>query len=221
MITLSGHQPCYLPSLQLFAKMNKSDVFMHCGHLQFRAGSWHHRNYIRLYGRKHLLGIPIQKPHIKPIRDAWFADQKWKERHLKAMALEYHDAPFFGDYYPTIRDILYSRFHPHSLEQLNIDLTNTIAKWLDIETLMTDSANWHFEGDAVSMIIQMCHAINADRYLSNMGAMAYLTPIEEERMADAGVSHDWIDFKDPDEHPLSVVHHLFTIGPEAVKRLIQ
>ncbi len=197
--------------------MAKSDVFMHCGHLQFQQGSWHHRNYILLNGKRHLLSIPIQRPHIKPIRDAWFSDQRWKERHLKTIALAYGDTPYFDVYYPTLKDIIYCS-HPHSLEQLNIDLTITIARWLGITTAIRDGAYWHFNGDAIDMIIQMCRVVDADRYLSNEGAKSYLSPTEEKRLEDAGIWHQWTTFVDPDDpEPLSAIHHLFKLGPDAVE----
>ncbi len=215
---LSGHQPCYLSSLQLFAKMAKSDVFMHCGHLQFQSGSWHHRNYILLNGKRHRLSIPIQRPHIKPIREAWFDDDYWKKDHLETIALAYGEAPYFDDYYPTIKEIIYC--HPHSLERLNIHLTNQIARWLGVSCKIVDSGNWCFAGDAIDKIIQMCKVMDANVYLSNEGAKDYFSPTEEERLLSAGIHPWWLDFKDPDEEPLPAIHHLFTLGPKAAK-LIQ
>ncbi len=233
---LSGHQPCYLPSLGLFAKMAKSDMFMHCGHLQFQRKSWHHRNYILLNGKRKLLSIPVHDSFPMPIRDVWFEDH-WKKDHLETIALAYGDAPYFEDYYPTLKVIICD--HPHSLEQLNVDLTITIARWLDITTSIRDSAYWHFNGDAIDMIIQMCRAVDADRYLSNEGARlvehyagpemgeplgkpvrvtGYLSPTEEKRLQDAGIWHQWMTWKDPDNpEPLSAIHHLFLRGPDAAE----
>ncbi len=211
---LSGHQPCYLPSLQLFAKMNRSNIFMHRGDLQYLHGSWHSRNYILLRGKRHLLSIPIQRPHIKPIRDAWFADQKWKKKHLETIALAYGEAPYFDAYYPILKEVIYR--HTHSLEQLNIELTWYLARWLDINVHAVDSANWHFNGDAVDTIIQSCQAVGADRYLSNEGARSYLSRAEEKRLEDAGIWHQWMTWVDPDDpEPLSAIHHLFHLGPKA------
>ncbi len=221
---LSGHQPCYLPSLQLFAKMAKSNLFMHCGHLQFQQGSWHHRNYILLNGKRHRLSIPIQRPHIKPINDVQFSDQEWKKQHLRTILQAYGRAPFFKSYYAVLVQILCD--HPHSLEKLNIDLTKEIAIWLGVDTPNVTSAWWHFDGDAIDKIIQMCQAVDADRYLSSEGAQDYLSTNEELRLQDAGIYHNWLVWKDPAEKedppqkPLSAIHHLFMLGPEAA-RLIQ
>ncbi len=214
-MNLSGHQPCYLPSLMLFAKMKKSDFFIHCGHLQFKHRSWHHRNFILLNGERHRLSIPISRPHIKPIRDVWFADQKWKEQHLKTIALAYGSSPFFEDYYPTLKDIIYSNHR--SLEKLNISLTNHIARWLGVEIKLGSDRPLNLHGDAVDKIIQMCKAVGAKSYLSNEGAKDYISSPEARRMIAAGILPEWLDFKDPDEEPLSAVHHLFTSGPEAAR----
>ena len=210
---LSGHQPCYLPSLQFFAKMAKSDVFMHCGHLQFQRRSWHHRNYIFLNGKRHLLSIPVHAQGLRtPIRDVWFDNPHWKKKHLETIALAYGKAPFFDDYYWTLKDIIYE--YPHSLEILNINLIYAISLWLGIRIKIVDSAHWHFEGDATEKIIQMCEAVGADAYLSNEGARDY---INECRLYKSGIRHTWLDFKDPDGEPFSAIHHLFMLGPEAAR----
>ncbi len=95
-----------------------------------------------------------------------------------------------------------------------------MAAWLGIKTPCVDSACWDFDGDAVNMIIQMCQAVNADQYLSNEGAEDYIDTCREMRMWESGIHHEWLDWKDPDEKPLSAIHHLFTLGPEAA-RLVQ
>ena len=114
-----------------------------------------------------------------------------------------------------MKEIIY--YHPHSLERLNIELTLFIARSLGIETTICDSAQWHFEGadDAVGTILQMCEAVGANAYLSNEGSRAYITLLKEVRMRIAGVMHQWLEFDDPDPQPLSAIHHLFMLGPEA------
>jgi hypothetical protein len=195
--------------------MAKSDIFMHCGHLQFRRGSWHHRNYILLNGKHYRLTIPIKKaPLNTPIRDVRFAGEVWKEKHLATLAFAYGHAPFFEMYYPVIKDLIYAF---STLEGLDIELINQIAFWLGIKTQIVDSRGWNFSGDAMDMIIQMCKAVGADAYLSNPGAAAYIDLEEEDRTEKEGVKHGWLDFKDPDEEPLSAVHHLFVRGPETAR----
>ncbi len=195
--------------------MAKSDFFIHCGHLQFEHRSWHHRNFILLNGKRFMLTIPIQRPHIAPIREVGFLDQEWKKRHLRTILQAYGKSPFFKDYYPGLIKILCA--HPHSLEQLNIDLTNQIALWLGVDVKLGSDRPLNLQGDAVDKIIQMCKAVGAKSYLSNEGARDYISSPEARRMIAAGILPEWLDFKDPDEEPLSAIHHLFTLGPEAAR----
>ncbi len=156
-----------------------------------------------------------------PIRNAWFADQVWKTEHLRTITVAYGKTPFFNVYYPELKEIIHS--HPSSLERLNIELSNKLADWLGVTTPMVDGGKFNFSGDAVEMIIQMCHEVGADAYLSNTGSKAYIFGMEEERMRLAGIEPKWLSFIDPcpeNEEPLSVVHHLFHLGPEAA-RLIE
>ncbi len=197
--------------------MHRSDVFMHCGHLQFQKGSWHHRNYILLNGERKLLSVPTHCRFGDPIRDAWFDDPHWKNDHLETIALAYGDAPFFDDYFPTLKEIILG--HPSLLERLNIELTTQIAEWLGVTTRTLEGTAWHFDGDAVDKIIQMCKHIGADTYLSNEGAKDYIDTNMLVRMFECGVHHLWLEWKDPDEEPLSAIHHLFTRGPEAARLL--
>ena len=214
-MVLSGHQPCYLASLGLFAKIAKSDVFMHGGHLQFQRSSWHNRNCILLNGKRHFLSIPIKRPHLRPIRDVVFSEGSldWRKIHLKTLYQAYERAPFFDYYFPILKEILYS--HESSLEKLNIELTNQIARWLGIKTPTFSGHSWHFEGNAIEKIIQMCKAVGADTYLSNTGAEAYIRLKERILLDKAGIKSQWLRFKDPDEEPLSVIHHLSWLGPKA------
>ncbi len=176
-----------------------------------------------------MLSIPIQGPSLRPIVDAWFKDEYWKKDHLETIAQAYGNAPYFEHYFYRLKDIIYT--HPHSLERLNVALTNQIAQWLDVRAGIIDSHDWHFNGDAVDKIIQMCKAVDADRYLSNEGAEEYLSPNEELRLQDAGIYHNWLVWKDPDAQdpdeepdpqkgPFSSIHHLFNLGPEAARLIL-
>ena len=225
-IILSGHQPTYLPSLGLFAKMKDSDIFMHCGHLQYEDGSWQDRNRIQgVNGEfvslrvptKHTLGDSIRNVYLAPEWHRFPGGKTTKgvrDQHLKSMSHRYAKEPYFANYYPGIAKILGSDFA--LLDTLCRSLTDQIAEWLGIKTRIIDSANWHLGGDAISKIIQMCQAVGADTYLSNSGAADYIGQVEEERFREAGIKHAWINYADPDDVPLSVVHHLFMRGPDVL-----
>ena len=220
---LSGHQPCYLPGLQLFNKMMHSDVFMYTPHCQFQRGSWHHRNYID----SGLLTVPVHGKLGVPIDEVKIDFSKnWQKKHLRSIEIAYGNDPFFNDYFP---DIKYCIESAETLYKLNSHLMNHITSWLRCDNFdrLTYSTENNAEiraiKDPVDMIIAMCKHVDADTYLSNKGARAYIGPDEEERMLRAGITHQWQDFTTPNygQTPevnngrLSVIDLLFAKGPEA------
>lgn len=221
---LSGHQPCYLPGLQLFNKMMHSDVFMYTPHCQFQKGSWHHRNYIDsglltvpVHGK---LGVPIDEVRID-------FSKNWQKKHLRSIEVAYSKYPFFDDYFPDIKYVITNC--DGTLADLNIGLMNRLTTWLrldDYNRIYYSTENYrHIRAikDPVDMIIAMCKHVDAGTYLSNEGARAYIGPDEEERMLRAGITHKWQGFTTPNygQTPevnngrLSVIDLLFAKGPEA------
>ena len=214
---LSGHQPTYLPGIQLFNKIALSDTFMHCGHLQYQAKSWHSHNFIRTCE----LTVPIHKTFGDQINQVTVADGPWRRKHVKAIEMAYRGFRFFDDYFPVLKDIIMGDWN--FLDALNRILIGQIVYWLGIKTRIVDSAQWQFEGDAVDKIIQMCKAVGATEYLSNEGARSYIGYPQEERMKEAGITHCWQKFVHPiygqdtrmNDGRLSVIDLLFRHGPGA------
>jgi hypothetical protein len=214
---LAGHQPCYLPGIQLFNKIALSDVFMHCGHLQYQSKSWHSHNFIRTCE----LIVPVHKTFGDQINQVTIADGRWRRKHVKAIELAYQGFRFFDAYFPRLKDILMGDWT--ILDTLNRKLIDAIVEWLGFKTKIVDGAQWHFEGDAVGKIIEMCHAVGADEYISNEGAQAYIHYPQEELMLDAGIKHRWQKFNHPvygqdtqvNDGRLSVIDLLFRLGPGA------
>ncbi len=214
---LSGHQPCYLPGIQLFNKIALSDVFMHCGHLQYQAKSWHSHNFIWT-GE---LIVPVHRTFGDQINQVTIADGRWRRKHLKAIQLAYEGFQFFQTYFSLLKEII--EWDWNFLDALNRRLIDAALEWLGIKTKIVDSASWHFEGDAVQKIIAMCRAVGATEYLSNEGAQAYIHYPQEDAMKEAGITHRWQKFAHPvygqemkiNEGRLSIIDLLFRFGPEA------
>lgn len=214
---LSGHQPSYLPGLSLFNKIALSDIFMHCGHLQYQAKSWHSHNFIRTCE----LTVPVHKTFGDQINQVTIADERWRRKHVKSIETAYKGFRFFDDYFPGLKEII--EHDCTLLDTLNRKLIDKILGWLGIQTKIVDSTQWHFDGDAVDKIIAMCKAVGADEYLSNDGASAYIGYAEERRMKEAGITHRWQRFNHPvygqdmkmNDGRLSVIDLLFRFGPKA------
>ena len=219
---LSGHQPVYLPGVILFNKIALSDRFMFVGHVQFSHKSWQQRNRVNLGGRELFLSVPVRKADRfgQSIDEAEIQDDGWRRKHLGSIRQAYGKHPFFADYFPGIEAEI-TADHP-TLGALNRALIRRMMVWLDIATPVDDSRDHPaIQGAKTDMLIEMCQAVGADRYLSNEGARVY---VEEARMAEAGIHHCWQIFASPQYVPgarvpflpdVSAIDLLFSLGPAA------
>ena len=150
---LSGHQPVYLPSIQLFNKIALSDKFMFVGHCAFEDGSWHNRN--RWRGSGPFATIPI-KHGATCINEAEFINDRWKKKHLRSIELNYSKRPYFDFYFGSLRWII---VNSENLAFLNKALIDAICKWLQIKTEIVDSTAFDLEYSTKNgMLAAMCKA---------------------------------------------------------------
>ncbi len=216
---LSGHQPVYLPNIQLFSKISLSDQFMFVGHCQFVNKSWHSRNIIRNGSQTLTLTVPVLKSGRlgQSIMKTRIHGDHWKKKHIKSIINVYQNRPFFSKYFPTIEQIL---MEPRSsLGELNIALIIQFLKWLKIETPIHYSENHNITGHKTDMLISMCKTMKAERYLSNEGSRSY---VNEKQMFDENIYHSWQNFKHPQYDQganfienLSTLDCLFNVGPKS------
>ncbi len=219
---IAGHQPVYLPGIILFNKMTLCDRFMFVGHVQFSPKSWQQRNRICLNGREIMLSVPVKKSDRfgQAIDDVELADGHWSRKHTGTIRQAYARRPFFSRYYPALEAAL-TQEHAN-LGALNRFLIRQLCGWLEIATPVLESHEYvGITGHKTDMLIEMCRAVDADRYLSNEGARDY---VDEARMASAGIEHYWQDFKHPTYDQghafvpgLSIIDLLFNVGPEAAR----
>ncbi len=216
---LSVHQPVYLPGLGLFNKIALSDCFVTLGHVQLTMTSWQTRNRIRMGAAEHWLSVPVRKTGRfgQSINEAEIAPMPWARKHLRTLAQSYGRRPYFSTYFPAIEALL-NRPWLH-LGDLNVAVLRSLLEMLDIRTPIIDSRDCPMVGHKTDLLISICRAVDADHYLSNEGARAY---IDEQKMADAGIQHCWQVFGHPVydqgapflDH-LSVLDLLFNVGPAA------
>ncbi len=216
---LSGHQPVYLPSIQLFNKIALSDAFMFVGHCAYTPKSWHSHNFIRNPSGGDPIKLTVPVHHAAPnINGAEIDGDHWRRKHLKSIKMAYMSFPFFAEYYPVLEAAI---TWPPTLGCLNAPLIRQICQWLKIDTKLYYSQAFAIEGQKVDMLIDMCRKTQAKEYLSNEGARDYIGPVEKRKMLEAGIVHRWQAFKQPDygqDHygqPLSIIDLLFARGPES------
>ena len=218
---LSAHQPVYLPGLILFNKIALSDVFVFLSDVQFKRRSWHVRNHVRNGDQAIWLSVAVDKAsgQSNTIRQTGFGDTDWKRKHLVSLQMAYGSRPFFKTYFPAIADLIQADYP--NLAMLNITLIRHFCMLLELQATLIDSAELDHCGDNQDRLISLCHAAEAEGYISNIGAAAY---VDEAGFTAQGITHVWQAFTPPVYEQgkaflpnLSIVDALFNLGPQTAE----
>ena len=213
-------QPTYLPWMGYFDLMDKSDVFVFLDDVQFEKQSWQQRNKIKTPNGEMLLTIPVKQKLNQKIVDVEIdIKEKWEIKHNKSIRYNYNKAQFFDKYYSFFEEIYSEKWY--RLAEFNINIIKWIMHQLKIETKLLRSSELNISGKKTSLIIDICKRLNADTYLSPMGAKLY---IEKELFNKAGIKLEYQQFEHPSYKQLygkfipylSVIDLLFNEGANSL-----
>lgn len=174
-MTCAVMQPTYLPWLGYFDLISRSDIFVFYDSVQFEKQSWQQRNYIRNKEGRILLTIPVKggiglNKTIKEVEinnpDVVF------KKHLKSIELAYKKSLNFQEIFPELADI-YSKSYRYLFE-INVELIKFGMKRLGIATKTIFASELDVEGKKVEALIDICKKLNANHYLSPLGAQGYI-----------------------------------------------
>ena len=226
--TLAVHQPNYLPWLGYFHKIASADIFVFLDSVQFPRGqSVANRNKIKTSQGWQWLTVPISIPSGRKGKATYLevalANDTWRKKHLKTIQMNYSRAPYFQPHFDYISKILLEN---HSFAQTNINLIRYFLEQLEIETpLYRLSELKDISGKNNELIINLCHALGADTYLSGLGALKYNNPANYQQ---SHIHLEYQNFTSP-QYPqqfgefipnLSIVDLLFNCGPESKEILL-
>jgi hypothetical protein len=105
-MTVSIHQPGYLPWFGLMDKIAKSDQFIVLDNVQLSDSTYQVRNiFLTQNSSQKILSIPISKKNylnnvIKAIRIA--ENQNWQKKHLDFLRENYKKHPFYTEIFEVI-----------------------------------------------------------------------------------------------------------------------
>lgn len=194
---VSINQPAYLPWLGFFDRIAKSDLHIVLDHVQFEKGSFTNRTRIRQRdGRVMWLTVPVEKG--KPINETRISPlTAWVHRHRTALAQSYETCPIAILNYERLIDLIRS-----TTAQLvdSLDRSLLTKSWIS-------SSELRVQGTKSELVLNLCKEVGADQYLSGPFGRDYLDLPSFDK---AGIEVVWHDYQDPDDPPLSAVHHLFT-----------
>ena len=223
-MTLSVHQPQYLPWIGYFHKIDQSDIFVFLDNVQYKKREFQNRNKIKTPGGWSWLTVPVlTKGRYKQNINEVQIDNSlnWQTEHWKSIQRCYSKAPFFRDYYDFFED-LYTRKWEW-LAKLNIHIVKFLMECLEIQTPCFFESDLDINAYSTERIIEICKWFKADVYLSGVGGKAYMN---EERFKEEDIELQYQHFVHPtykqlygDFQPyMSVIDLLFNCGTDSRKK---
>jgi len=168
-------QPTFLPWLGYFDLMDQVDAFVILDHVQFEKQSWQQRNRIKTPAGLQWLTVPVifRGRLGQSIREVEIRDCEFWRKHLRAIEVNYHRAPFFGDFFQELSERLRCT-ESVRLADLNLRLIEWFLSRLGIRTPLFFSSRLNAQGKRTELLANICSSLGATTYLSPIGSAAYL-----------------------------------------------
>lgn len=229
--TMAMHQPNYIPWLGYFHKLARCDVFVYLDTVQFPRGqSFGARNRIKTPNGVAWLTIPVARPHGRDGKvtyaEVGFADEGWREKHLKTVEMSYRRAPHFDEVFALYRDGLHAG---DTLLDVNLALIESMASLLGLTTTRVRLSELLDEfGQKNTLIAELCVAVGADTYLSGSGGGREYADADE--LTARGIELAFDEYEPPEhaqlwdgpfESGLSVLDPLFNCGADGCRALLE
>lgn len=172
-ITISIHQPGYLPWLGFFKKISSSDVFVFLDDVKFVRKQWHNRNKIRTSQGSHWLSVPAKSNVSKNLNDVEIDHSTtWSLNHKKTIQFSYKKSPFFQNYWDFFDELYDEKFE--KLIDLNLKIILYLMKVLKIDTKVILSSELNIKETKSDRNLAICKKLDADVYLSGTLGVNYL-----------------------------------------------
>ena len=205
------HQPHYFPWMGYFDKMAKSDKFILLDEVQMEKGSYMYRNrilnsqgkivYLTISGDKH--GF-IDKKYKDIVSTN---DEEWLLKQRNEIERAYKGSPYYPEVLDKIGDLFDTKeeticaYCVRSVLRLRelLGITTEIVMQSDLEIDDTVKKN--------DLVLSLCKAVGADRYLSGNGAKKYTV---ESSFEEKGIELRYQRFVPPEYSQLHT--RIFTPG---------
>lgn len=227
MTIVSIHQPHFLPWLNYLNKVAKADVFIWLDDVQYRRRYFQNRAKIKTQNSELWITVSIKKAdYLAEIKSIEISKDSMLKM-VKTIQSLYIKAPYFGEYFDDIAQILLSE-HQY-LSDLNFDLFLYLNRVLGITTKIVKSSELDV-GEVTNpneRLVKLCTHFNATHYIAGKGGKNYM---DLELFKQNNIEIQWQEF--PNQNivynqingnfvpGLSVIDTLFNVGAEQTKLLI-
>ena len=174
------NQPHYIPWLNYYERIIEADVFVYLDHVQFEKNSLINRNYIvhQKTKQKLLLTIPIRTKgnfnslYINTLTPCEL--KNWRKVHIQTISsflLKNSKNPAL---LKCIIDII-TDFPKHKpFVDLIYNIDNCILEYLNSDTVLVKSSSLNLSHTKSDLILEICHKLNAKKYISGPFGRDYL-----------------------------------------------
>ena len=220
-MVIAVHQPQYIPWLGYFEKIARSDMFVFLDNVQYKMREFQNRNRIRTDKGWMWLTVPVvTKDGCRMSMSEVQIDNTmpWQRKHLGSIRASYAQAPYFNEYFPFFEDTLNKRWA--RLSDLNVCTVKYIMDRLSITTPTVFESELNILTTKTQRIIDICRKLNADTYLSGIGAKDYLDEslFPENKITLYYQNFDHPEYKqcfEPFMPYMSAIDLLFNHGPKS------
>ena len=195
--TVSIHQPAYLPWLGYFDKIRQADCFVYLDTVQFQKQSFQNRNKIRTADGWVWLTVPVEtkgKLYDTALKDLAINNRiDWRRKHRAAIEMNYRKAPNFEAVMAWLGPV-YDRDWAR-LSDLCFEMMVTVNRLLGIETEIVKASDLaEVDGSKGDLVLNLCRALGAERYLSGSLGRDYL---DAAAFREAGIDLAYQDYTHP------------------------
>lgn len=219
-------QPTFLPWLGYFALIHQVDDFVFLNNVQFSKQSWQCRNLINGPNGPVLLTLPVhRKPSFPLISDTRLVIQNLEAEIVPRVQGCLGTAP----YWQIVKDIICQALAGASegLQHVNTKSISQIASVLNIQTKFSLSSDIDIKQcEKEERLLAICKHLNADEYLSPIGAVSYLR--QNNPFSDTTVKLRFLNFTHPKYEQrwipfrpqMSIIDALAWLGPTRTREAI-
>jgi hypothetical protein len=219
-------QSNYLPWKGYFDLIARVDEFVFYDEVQYTRRDWRNRNLIKTPQGLHWLTVPVRFSRLswQSIADIEIDGDHWYERHWKTITANYSRAAHAAEILELLAPLYVAGAHQR-LVTVNRSAIGTIAAYMGIHTVRSDSIDYPSTGGRNQRLIDICKQTGATHYVSGPSAKDY---VDESAFRSEGLEVEWFDYDGyrpyPQlwgafEHRVSVIDLLFNCGRDSANFL--
>ncbi|MFH1968249.1 MAG: WbqC family protein [bacterium] len=222
-MTITIHQPEYLPYIGFFERLAVSDAFVILDDAGYQKNGFINRNKIKTKNGPKWITVPVKgrSPNLKINEVLIDNSKKWGDSQWGSIVSAYAKAPYFKEYSGFFQEMFMKKWE--KISDLDIYLIENINKFLGVDLEIIKSSDLKASGAGTERLINICKKLGADVYLSGPGNEEH--QVKKEAFEKQGIKVKIKDFSNP-EYPqmfveqgflphMSIIDLLFNCGPQS------